>query len=141
MHGFLIGAVATGAHLSARTKRGRRMAWTAEDRRKYAPVIQEMVRQGMLVRLARTTPWCTDQRDGRTDPHPRPGSRDADGLRAPELQHPVQGTSSDGDLGRLTAVRARSQRAPDQGCRHRCRNGPTPGRPAGRLSPRVMAWT
>src|SRR3954468_6198146 len=37
MHGFLIGAVATGAHLSARTRRGRRMAWTAEDRRKYAP--------------------------------------------------------------------------------------------------------
>jgi transposase len=30
------------------------MAWTAEDRRKYAPVIQEVVRQGMLVRLART---------------------------------------------------------------------------------------
>src|SRR3954470_15967294 len=54
MHGFLIGAVATGAHLSARTRRGRRMAWTAEDRRKYAPVIQEVVRQGMLVRLART---------------------------------------------------------------------------------------
>jgi transposase len=30
------------------------MAWTAEDRRKYAPAIQEMVRQGMLVRLAAT---------------------------------------------------------------------------------------
>src|SRR3954454_24517631 len=30
------------------------MAWTAEDRRKYAPAIQEMVRQGMIVRLART---------------------------------------------------------------------------------------
>jgi transposase len=30
------------------------MAWTAEDRRKYAPAIQEMVRQGMMVRLART---------------------------------------------------------------------------------------
>lgn len=30
------------------------MAWTAEDRRKYAPAIQEMVRAGMLVRLART---------------------------------------------------------------------------------------
>src|SRR3982750_1769682 len=54
MHGFLIGAVATGAHLSARTRRGRRMAWTAEDRRKYAPVIREMVRQGMLVRRGRT---------------------------------------------------------------------------------------
>ena len=30
------------------------MAWTAEDRRRYAPVIQDMVRQGMLVRLATT---------------------------------------------------------------------------------------
>ena len=30
------------------------MAWTAEDRRKYAPAIQEVVRQGMLVRLVRT---------------------------------------------------------------------------------------
>jgi putative transposase len=28
------------------------MAWTAEDRRKYAPAIQEIARQGMLVRLA-----------------------------------------------------------------------------------------
>jgi transposase len=30
------------------------MAWTAEDRRRYAPAIQDMVRQGMLVRLAAT---------------------------------------------------------------------------------------
>src|SRR3712207_1078428 len=30
------------------------MAWTAEDRRKYAPAIQEALRQGMIVRLART---------------------------------------------------------------------------------------
>jgi putative transposase len=30
------------------------MAWTAEDRRCYAPAIQDMVRQGMLVRLAAT---------------------------------------------------------------------------------------
>ena len=30
------------------------MAWTAEDRRKYAPAIQEVVRQGMIARLART---------------------------------------------------------------------------------------
>src|SRR3954447_15731396 len=30
------------------------MAWTAEDRRKYAPAIQEVMRQGMLVRLAAT---------------------------------------------------------------------------------------
>src|SRR3954452_13181700 len=64
MHGFLIGAVATGAHLSARTRRGRRMAWTAEDRRKYAPVIQEVVRQGMLVRLARTMDASDPQPEG-----------------------------------------------------------------------------
>ena len=30
------------------------MAWTAEDRRKYAPAIQEVLRQGMIVRLVRT---------------------------------------------------------------------------------------
>ena len=30
------------------------MAWTAEDRRRYAPVVQEVVRQGMLGRLAAT---------------------------------------------------------------------------------------
>src|SRR5919202_905106 len=31
-----------------------RMARTAEDRRKYAPAIQEVLRQGMIVRLVRT---------------------------------------------------------------------------------------
>src|ERR671929_1972349 len=31
-----------------------RMAWTAEDRRKYAPAIREVLRQGMIVRLVRT---------------------------------------------------------------------------------------
>jgi putative transposase len=30
------------------------MAWTTEDRRRYAPAIREMVRRGMLVRLAAT---------------------------------------------------------------------------------------
>ena len=30
------------------------MAWTAEDRRRYAPAVQEMVRRGTLVRLAAT---------------------------------------------------------------------------------------
>ena len=30
------------------------MAWTAEDRRRYAPAVQEALRQGMLVRLATT---------------------------------------------------------------------------------------
>src|SRR3954469_13058900 len=58
-------------------------------------------------------PWCTDQRDGRIDPTARPGSRDADGRRAAELQHPVQDVDADGGLGRLTAVRARPQRVAD----------------------------
>ena len=31
-----------------------RMAWTAEDRRKDAPAIQEVLRQGMIVQLVRT---------------------------------------------------------------------------------------
>src|SRR5918993_1496070 len=35
-------------------QRTTRMAWTAEDRRRYAPAVEEMVRQGMLVRLAAT---------------------------------------------------------------------------------------
>jgi transposase len=30
------------------------MAWTTEERRKYAPAVQEVVRQGMIVRLAAT---------------------------------------------------------------------------------------
>jgi len=41
------------------------MAWTAEDRRKYAPMIQEIVRQGMIVRLARTMDMI--------DPQPKVG--------------------------------------------------------------------
>src|SRR3954463_13503459 len=40
------------SHAIRRRRRG--MAWTAEDRRKYAPAIQEALRQGMLVRLAAT---------------------------------------------------------------------------------------
>src|SRR5215213_9231819 len=42
-----------------------RMAWTAEDRRKYAPAIQEVLRQGMIVRLVRTMDAI--------DPQPRVG--------------------------------------------------------------------
>src|SRR3712207_4703632 len=45
--------MAVRTDLSIRPRR-RQMAWTAEDRRKYAPAIQEMVRAGMIVRLART---------------------------------------------------------------------------------------
>ena len=39
--------------------------WTTEDRRKYATAIQEMVRTGMIVRLARTMDTI--------DPQPRVG--------------------------------------------------------------------
>jgi hypothetical protein len=60
-------------------------------------------RDGMITR---TPPWCTDRRDGRTAPQPRPGSRDADGLRASELEHPVQDVDADGDLGRPARVGA-----------------------------------
>src|SRR3954463_1647571 len=42
-----------------------RMAWTAEDRRKYAPAIQEVLRQGMIVRLVKTMDAL--------DPQPRVG--------------------------------------------------------------------
>src|SRR3954465_15822884 len=42
-----------------------RMAWTAEDRRKYAPAVQEVLRQGMIVRLVRTMDAL--------DPQPRVG--------------------------------------------------------------------
>jgi putative transposase len=41
------------------------MAWTAEDRRKYAPAVQDIVRAGMIVRLARTIETI--------DPQPRVG--------------------------------------------------------------------
>jgi shikimate dehydrogenase len=36
------------------------MAWSAEDRRRYAPAIQEMVRQSMMARLARTIDMCLE---------------------------------------------------------------------------------
>ncbi len=41
------------------------MAWTTEDRRRYAPAIQEVVRQGMIARLARTVDTI--------DPQPKVG--------------------------------------------------------------------
>ena len=41
------------------------MAWTAGDRRKYAPAIREVLRQGTIVRLVRTM--------GALDPQPRVG--------------------------------------------------------------------
>src|SRR4051794_19811272 len=56
---------------------------------------------------------CMDQGCGRNDPYPVLGSCDADGLRAPQLQHAVQDRDADVDLGRLTLVRARAQPVPD----------------------------
>src|SRR4051794_17813235 len=43
-------------------------------------------------------------------PIPHSGSRDADGLRAAELEHAVQGMDGHGDLGGLMAVRVRAER-------------------------------
>src|SRR4051794_33372519 len=42
-------------------------------------------------------------------PIPHSGSRDADGLRAAELEHAVQGMDGHGDLGGLMTVRARAE--------------------------------
>src|SRR3954454_23199342 len=44
-------------------------------------------------------------------PIPPSGSRDADGLRASELEQAVQGMDGHGDLGGLMTVRARAERA------------------------------
>jgi hypothetical protein len=41
---------------------------------------------------------------GRTEPTPSLCLSDADGLRAPELKHPVQGMDCNGDLGSATLV-------------------------------------
>src|SRR3954463_5382572 len=46
-------------------------------------------------------------------PIPHSGSRDADGLRAAELEHAVQGMDGHGDLGGLMTVRARAERVSD----------------------------
>ena len=54
-----------------------------------------------------------DQRDGRIGPNSRLGSCDADGVRASEFQHAVQGMNGDVHLGRLTPVRARAQPVTD----------------------------
>jgi hypothetical protein len=59
-----LAATAVRADPSIRPRR-RQMTWAAEDRRKYAPAIQETVRAGMIVRLARTMDAI--------DPRPRVG--------------------------------------------------------------------
>jgi hypothetical protein len=52
---------------------------------------------------------CRDQRDGRIDPSPNSVSHYTDGLRAPELQHPVQDIHSNGRFGHLTRMRTRAE--------------------------------
>src|SRR4051812_35473755 len=46
-------------------------------------------------------------------PIPPSGSRDADGLRAAELEHAVQGMDGHGDLAGLMTVRARAESIAD----------------------------
>ena len=76
-------------------------AWRAEPRttrggqRRYS---------GLAIATA-LTPCCTDRPCGRTEPYPCPGSRDADVLRASEVEHAVQHAGGDGHLGLLTPVR------------------------------------
>jgi hypothetical protein len=50
---------------------------------------------------------------GRTEPTPSLCLSDADGLRASELKHPVQGMNCNGDLGSATPVGPRAQCIPD----------------------------
>ena len=52
-------------------------------------------------RFAAEAPWCMDQRCRRSAPCPLPRSRDADVLRASQVQHAVQHIGGDGHLGRL----------------------------------------
>jgi hypothetical protein len=50
---------------------------------------------------------------GSRNPQPRLGSSDADGVRASQLQHPVQDMNGDADLGRPTLILARAQSVTD----------------------------
>src|SRR5215210_4406163 len=52
---------------------------------------------------------CTGRGSGRTGPYPVPGSCDADGLRASQLQHAVERVDADVDLGHAAPVGARVQ--------------------------------
>ncbi len=58
-------------------------------------------------------PCCMDQWEGCTHPNPVLGSCDADGLRASQLQHAVEGVDGNVHLGRPTLVRARAQPVAD----------------------------
>ena len=54
-----------------------------------------------------------DQWEGRTHPYPVPGSCDADGLRASQLQHAVQSMDGNLHLDRSTLVCAAAQPVTD----------------------------
>jgi hypothetical protein len=56
---------------------------------------------------------CTDKLCGRAEPYPCSGLRDADVLRASELEHAVQDVGSNGHFGRPTPVHGRAQRIAD----------------------------
>src|SRR5215212_2080397 len=56
---------------------------------------------------------CTGRGSGRTGPYPDPGSCDADGLRASQLQHAVERVDADVDLGHAAPVGVRVQPVPD----------------------------
>ena len=58
-------------------------------------------------------PWCMDQRCRCSAPRPLPRSRDADVLRASQVEHAVQRADGDGHLGRSAAVRPRAQPVSD----------------------------
>src|SRR4051794_15205453 len=60
-----------------------------------------------------TSLCCTGRGRGRTGPYPDPGSCDADGLRASQLQHAVERVDADVDLGHAAPVGARVQPVPD----------------------------
>src|SRR3954462_4199485 len=55
---------------------------------------------------------CTGRGSGRTGHYPVPGSCDADGLRASQLQHAVERVDADVDLGHAAPVGARVQSVP-----------------------------
>src|SRR4051794_8985125 len=81
-------------------------------------------------------PWCMDRRRGRDNPRPRPGSGDADVIRASQLQHAVERLGGDCHLGRPTLVRARAQPVADHPLPPRDGGlGPGPLRVPGRLLP------
>jgi hypothetical protein len=70
-----------------------------------------LLHQIFLLRLCCTDPVLVV--GGRKDPNPICYLIDTDIVRASKLQHPVQGSGGDGNLGRLGLVGARSKRIAD----------------------------